>query len=60
MYKCRLCRPKKTHVKMQIKIFSIPIGSSEAATEEMNHFLRANKIIDIKKDLALLDGNSCY
>ena len=44
---------------MQIKIFSIPIGSSEAATEKMNHFLRANKIIDIKKDLALLDGNSC-
>ena len=28
--------------------------------EEMNHFLRANKIVDIKKDLALLDGNSCW
>ena len=50
---------EKKHAKMQIKIFSIPIGSSEAATEEMNHFLRANKVIDIKKDLALLDGNSC-
>lgn len=28
--------------------------------EEMNHFLRANKIIDIKKELAMLDGNSCW
>ncbi len=29
-------------------------------TDEMNHFLRANKIIDIKKELAMLDGNSCW
>lgn len=28
--------------------------------EEMNHFLRANKIIDIKKELAAMDGNSCW
>ena len=45
---------------MQIKIFSIPIGGDEGMTEEMNHFLRANKIIDIKKELAMLDGNSCW
>ena len=45
---------------MQIKLFSIPIGADDTATEEMNHFLRANKIIDIKKELALLDGNSCW
>ena len=25
-----------------------------------NHFLRANKIIDIKKELAQLNGNSCW
>lgn len=40
--------------KMQIKLFSIPIGADDAATEEMNHFLRANEyaneIIDFKKD----------
>lgn len=45
---------------MQIKIFNIPIGADESQVEEMNHFLRANKIIDIKKDLAMLNGNSCW
>lgn len=45
---------------MQIKIFNIPIGADDALVEEMNHFLRANKIIDIKKELAMLDGNSCW
>ena len=45
---------------MQIKIFNIPIGADESLTEELNHFLRANKIVDIKKDLAMLDGNSCW
>ena len=45
---------------MQIKIFNIPLGADEAQLEEMNHFLRANKIIDIKRELAMLDGNSCW
>lgn len=45
---------------MQIKLFSIPIGGDEDMVEEMNHFLRTNKIIDIRKDLAMLDGNSCW
>ena len=34
---------KNTHTKMQIRLFSIPIGADDAATEEMNHFLRANE-----------------
>ena len=29
-------------------------------TEEMNHFLRAHKIIDVKKELAILGDNSCW
>ena len=45
---------------MQIKIFNIPIGAENGQIEEMNHFLRANKIIDIKKELAMLDGNSYW
>ena len=45
---------------MQIKIFSILIGGGDSMMEEMNHFLRANKIIDIKKELAMIDGNSCW
>lgn len=34
---------------MQIKIFSIPILGGEVANEEMNKFLRSNKIINIEK-----------
>ena len=45
---------------MQIQIFSIPIGGDASILDEMNHFLRANKIIDVKKDLAMMDGNSCW
>ncbi|MBR1769812.1 MAG: HRDC domain-containing protein [Bacteroidales bacterium] len=45
---------------MQIKIFNIPIGADESMTEELNHFLRAHKIIDIKKDLAMLGENTCW
>jgi len=44
---------------MQIKIFNIPIGAEENHLDEMNHFLRANKIIDIRKELAIVGGNSC-
>ena len=46
--------------KMQIKIFTIPLGAEESMTDEMNHFLRANKIIDVKRELAVLNGNSCW
>ena len=45
---------------MQIKIFNIPIGAEDTQIEEMNHFLRANKIIDIKKEVAVVAGNSCW
>ena len=45
---------------MQIKIFDIPIGANDSQAEEMNHFLRSNKIIDIKKGLAVVEGNSCW
>ena len=45
---------------MQIKIFTIPIHGEECLSDELNHFLRAHKIIDIKKELAMLDGNSYW
>ena len=45
---------------MQIKLFNIPIGADDYQVEELNHFLRAHTIIDIKKELAVLDGNSCW
>lgn len=45
---------------MQIKLFTIPIGSDERLIEEMNYFLRTNKIVDVRKELAMLDGNGCW
>ena len=45
---------------MQIKVFNVPIGASESFVEELNHFLRANNIVEVRKDLAMVDGNSCW
>ena len=45
---------------MQIKIFNIPIGAEDTQVDELNHFLRANKIIDVKRELAMLDGRGCW
>lgn len=36
---------------MQIKIFTVPLFGGEEATEEMNKFLRGNKVIDITKSM---------
>ena len=36
---------------MQFKIFNIPIPESEAAVEEMNRFLRGNRIVAVEKQL---------
>ena len=53
-------KPVENFSKMQIKIFNIPIGADESMMDEMNHFLRAHKIIDVKKELAILGDNSCW
>ena len=36
---------------MQIKIFTVPLFGGEEAVEEMNKFLRGNKVVDIAKTL---------
>lgn len=36
---------------MQIKIFTIPIGDSGRAVQEMNAFLRGNKILEVENRL---------
>ncbi len=45
---------------MQIKIFTLPLVPDNQQTEELNHFLRASKVIDIRKELAMMEGNSCW
>ena len=41
---------------MQIKIFTIPIAGDDAILKEMNLFLRAHKIVDVRKEMANVDG----
>lgn len=50
----------RKYIIMQIKIFTIPIGAEETQIEELNHFLRANKIIVVKRELAAIDGRDCW
>jgi len=44
---------------MQIKLFTIPIGDSGAAVEEMNRFLRGNKILEVENHL-ISNANGAY
>ena len=44
---------------MQIQIFTIPILAGEKELEQLNHFLRANKIIDVRKEIVTSEGY-CY
>ncbi len=45
---------------MQVKIFTIPILHSEDATEELNHFLRANKVVEVKKSVVQVDDSAYW
>lgn len=44
---------------MQIKLFTIPIGDSGTALEEMNRFLRGNKILEVENQL-ISNENGAY
>lgn len=44
---------------MQIKIYTIPLFGNEEAVEEMNKFLRGNKVVDITKSL-VQQGDMAY
>lgn len=44
---------------MQIRIFTIPLFGGEEAVEEMNKFLRGNKVVDITKNL-VQQGDVAY
>ena len=45
---------------MQIKIFTLPVISDDKDTEELNHFLRAHKIIDVRRELVQTRDNSYW
>ena len=45
---------------MQIKIFTVPVVTDERDLEELNHFLRSHKVIDVKREITQYNGNGCW
>ena len=47
-------------ITMQVKLFTIPLFGSEEAVEEMNKFLRGNKVVDITRSQNFQFGRREY
>jgi len=45
---------------MQIKLFTIPVGDSGAAEQELNMFLKANKVLEIENRLISNKNSACW
>ncbi len=45
---------------MQIKFFTIPVGDSDAAGQELNTFLKANKVLDVENRLISNKHSACW
>ncbi len=45
---------------MQIQIFTIPVTGGEEAINDMNRFLRANRVADIQKTVVDSNGIKCW
>ncbi len=45
---------------MQMKIFTQGLVPTKEQEEELNHFLRAHKIVDVRKELAISGGNNLW
>lgn len=58
----RVIKPAYRSTHMQIKLFTIPIGDSGSALQEMNTFLKAHKILEIEQKLISNDNgaNWCF
>lgn len=45
---------------MQFRIFSVPASGDAAAEEELNHFLRANRVVSVSKELSTVAGSPTW
>lgn len=45
---------------MQIKIFTIPCVESNESNEELNRFLRGNKIVNVEKQFYILNNQAYW
>lgn len=51
---------KDKKVRMQEKIFTVSCLGGEEQNEEMNRFLRANKVVCIEKQFCTINGNAYW
>jgi superfamily II DNA helicase RecQ len=45
---------------MQIKFFSVPIPDGTVMEEELNRFLRAHRVLQVRKELVVLPAGACW
>jgi len=45
---------------MQIKLFTIPTSDNGMAAEELNRFLRGNKILEVQSELVSNENGACW
>lgn len=45
---------------MQIRLFTIPVGDSGSAQQEMNTFLRSNRILEVEQQLVQSGNGACW
>ena len=45
---------------MQIKLFTIPVGDGGVAEQELNTFLKANKVLEVENRLVSNDHGACW
>ena len=45
---------------MQIRVFTVSLNSDASLQEELNRFLRSVRVVDLRKELATVGGDSCW
>lgn len=45
---------------MEIQLFTMPLCPHPEQLEELNNFLRSHKVVDIRKEIAMVNGNSVW
>jgi hypothetical protein len=52
-------KPTNPPIRMQLKLFVLPIKNLEAAEAEMNGFLRGHRVLAVKKEF-VADGENSF
>ena len=45
---------------MQIRLFHLPVTATDEDVRELNSFLRSHDIVDVRKEITTIDGDSCW